>query len=184
MGIRYEDKCTTFCDNAQCVKYSNNNGQCDNSGVCACSENYFPSFNCTVFCNVSECAQSMGNRSHCSGNYWKFVMFIGVENGCVCNQHYFGESCDMYCVNGVYRSGKCECLKNYYGDSCDVYCESSETCNSKGVCGDDGLCICDDGYEVTQCIMNKLIGRETIVKVKSTNLCFGSLRQLLVELVC
>ncbi len=52
---------------------------------------------------------------------------ITCENGgtceegvCQCTDNFFGDACEVECVNGTYASGSCLCDAGYEGDACTV----------------------------------------------------------------
>jgi hypothetical protein len=43
-----------------------------------------------------------------------------AEGVCECPADYYGDMCEVHCVNGSYASGACGCEAGYEGDACDV----------------------------------------------------------------
>ncbi len=39
---------------------------------------------------------------------------------CNCDPSYYGESCDILCVNGEFANGMCNCSAGYEGDACNI----------------------------------------------------------------
>ena len=105
----YTDDCSVYCNQAQCVTESHNNGGCSAEGVCGCYDNYFPVRNCSVFCNNTECKTDLNNHGRCSD-----------EGECACDKDWYEDDCTFFCQNGVYDNDTCHCYENYHGDACDV----------------------------------------------------------------
>ena len=42
------------------------------------------------------------------------------EGVCQCPDNFFGDACEVECVNGTYGSGSCTCEAGYEGDACSV----------------------------------------------------------------
>ncbi len=70
--------------------------------------------------------------------------------------------CSSSC-SGVGRcdQGTCKCPASYYGTSCELVCDKQQTCSGAGECSATGDCICDLGYNGTQC--QHFIGNPTLV---------------------
>lgn len=53
---------------------------------------------------------------------------VGCINGvcdpqtetCICNSNYYGEGCDILCVNGEFSNGACNCSIGYEGIACET----------------------------------------------------------------
>jgi len=66
---------------------------------------------------------------------------VGCINGdcdpqtetCNCDSYYFGESCNMLCINGEFLNGDCNCSNGYEG----VACETESRCRFLGWWGCD-----------------------------------------------
>ena len=43
-----------------------------------------------------------------------------VEGVCECPDNYFGDACDVQCVEGTFSANVCECNDDYEGDACDI----------------------------------------------------------------
>ncbi len=84
-----------------------------------------------VECGPGDC---VGGICDCpdgfSGVHCEIELCFGLEciNGdcdpqtedCNCNPNYYGESCDILCVNGEFANGDCNCLEGYEGITCET----------------------------------------------------------------
>lgn len=52
------------------------------------------------------------------------------DGRCKCKQSYYGDKCEVYCLNGVYTNNSCECLPGYQGPSCDQETKMSKLYSS------------------------------------------------------
>lgn len=67
---------------------------------------------------------------------------IFVNNLCICNTHYFGESCKLKCVHGNVLDGTCICKEGFSPPSCEFFDSAvsfvqsfcDKNCHNKGNC--------------------------------------------------
>jgi hypothetical protein len=75
-------------------------------------------------------------RPTCVSGSGKLLSLVLLEASCFADGQHNKTNCSA--------APGCRC--NYYGARCDIKCLQSTTCARHGSCGDDGGCICDDGY--------------------------------------
>jgi hypothetical protein len=95
------------CDDVECGP-----GACV-EGICDCPDG-FSGVNCEIeLCYGVDC----GN-GHCDPQTEK----------CNCDPYYYGEGCDILCVNGEFSNGVCNCSEGYEG----LTCETESRCRFMG----------------------------------------------------
>jgi len=87
------------------------------------------------------------NMACCSGNG---QCSQADDPVCQCAINYYpktaGTNCPTFCnvtacQSCLDASGVCTCRPNMYGTNCQTYCTPA-TCGNRGVCGNDGRCVC------------------------------------------
>lgn len=69
-----------------------------------------------------------------------------AEGVCECADNYFGEACDVECVNGTFSGTACDCEAGFEGDACTI--ESREDMISSYNVTDNCSASGQDTYEV------------------------------------
>ena len=88
-----------LCEDVECGP-----GVCD-KGICECPDG-FSGDNCEIeFCFGVDCF-----NGDCDPQ----------TQSCNCHTNYYGEGCDILCVNGEFTDGECNCLEGYEGISCET----------------------------------------------------------------
>lgn len=74
---------------------------------------------------------------------------------CTCKKNYYGEMCNVRCLNGVAEGDICACDDGFVGNSCEIKCSDSDNCSGYGSCQSDGQCKCDRFRKVFIFFLNK-----------------------------
>jgi len=161
-------KCEKICfadldfenNNTVCNKMRNSGGKCNTchghgtceNGDCVCDKDWFSDDN-------YDCVLTCPGTPTCSGH--GICQLYGSKPGCLCEDGWNGEKCDLPCPgvvetgnpcngNGICnvdfesRSTSCECLQKFRGESCQIECPGDfVACNGHGTCDDLGVCTCD-----------------------------------------
>ncbi len=95
IGCNLEDLCEDVeCGPGNCVE-----------GICDCPDG-FSGDNCEIeFCYGVDCFNGDCNPQ---------------TESCLCHPNYYGEGCNILCVNGEFTDGECNCLEGYEGISCET----------------------------------------------------------------
>jgi len=88
---------------------------------------------------------SLLNMACCSGN----GQCTQADSQCLCATNYYPKTKDSNCATfcnltacqSCSASGVCTCHPNMYGTNCQTFCTAA-LCSNKGVCGNDGRCVC------------------------------------------
>lgn len=79
----------------------------------------------------------------------------------------FNATSDLECSgNGNCNAtdGICSCDAGWFAEGCAKYCDNQETCSGRGVCNENGDCVCEKGYEGIGCNEEeKKPGNEAII---------------------
>jgi len=87
------------CENVKCGP-----GDCV-EGICDCPDGFSG-----VNCEIEECFGVDCINGNCDPQ----------TETCNCDPNYFGESCDILCVNGEFENGDCNCSEGYEGVTCET----------------------------------------------------------------
>jgi len=82
-------------------------------GVCDCPDGFSG-----VNCEIEECVGVSCINGDCDPQ----------SASCNCHPNYYGESCDILCVNGEFAHGDCDCSEGYEG----ITCETESRCRFLG----------------------------------------------------
>ena len=96
IGCESDDPCEDVeCGSGECIQ-----------GICDCPDG-FTGVNCEIapLCFSKPCVNGDCDLQ---------------SETCNCNPNYFGEACDILCVNGVYENGDCICSVGYEGIACEI----------------------------------------------------------------
>ena len=152
----YGDDCSEYC--VASVTCSGN-GTCNDVGECVCEGEWTGDD-----CGTDPLCAAASNIDCVNGT----ISGNMVEDNCACNcdDGYEGDTCEtasaciqdevtndsigkIHCQNGGQPTGTtgdcgCDCDDGYYGDQCQY--SRTTTCNGRGDPGDNGICVCDDGW--------------------------------------
>ncbi len=100
LGICIGCESGDLCDEVNCGPGDCVEGICD----CPCG---FSGANCEIedLCFGLECCNGVCDPQ---------------AEACNCNPNYYGESCNILCVNGEFASGNCNCAVGYEGVACEI----------------------------------------------------------------